>query len=179
MRKLATALSLSVCIVALAASAALAQAYPPRPGPAVTVDVTVVTPNKTIKVDGTDWGPGTRVEITEREGAESAGATSLGFTEVAEDGTFEADVVVPEGSTGDLEFVGVDDSGATQTRQLTLKVADGAAVASAASGAAAEAVDATPAVSMLTPGNGALVALVLLGALALLVGPIRRRSARG
>lgn len=182
MRKLATALSLSALILALAASAALAQAYPPRPGSAVTVDVTVVTPNKTIKVDGTNWGPGTRVEITEREGAQATGQ-SLGFTEVGEDGTFEAELVVPEGSTGDLEFVGVDEAGATQTRQLSLKVADtgapAAGVSAAAAGSGVAEVDAEPAVSLLTPGNGALVALVLVGALALVFGPIRRRTSRG
>lgn len=173
MRKLATALSLSLLVLVFAASAALAQQYPPRPGPAVEVNVTVVTPNKVIKIDGSNWGPGTTVEITDREGAE---AQSLGFTTVDEDGSFEADVTVPAGSTGDLQVAGVDESGTSQVRPLQLAVVADSGSAASAAPAAASQVDAAPAVSMLTPGNGAIALLVLFGALALFFGPIRRRS---
>ncbi len=114
----------------LLAGTALAQ-YPPD------ITINVVTPGANIEIEGSDWGPRTEVTITkvDREGnaASDAGgstttqsAAQTTTVEVAEDGTFEAPVTVPEDAEpgSEVEYVisGVDAQGNERSEERVLEV---------------------------------------------------------
>lgn len=63
-----------------------AQVYPPEP------EITVGTPGAVITIRGTDWGPGTVVEVVYRNGAAAATTAAT----VADDGTFTAELQLPD-----------------------------------------------------------------------------------
>jgi hypothetical protein len=182
-----TVLALAALALGLFAGAAAAQSpYPPQLGEVVTADVTITTPGATIRIEGRNWGPGTTIEIRRGDPAEQAAAESAaaaGQREVlatafaSADGTFEADVVIPaDADAGDFSLVAVgstpaeDGGAATQAveREVALSLSDVSAAGPAA-------IDGEPAVALLTPGNAAIALLLLAGAGALLLGPVRRR----
>lgn len=105
----------------LLAGPALAQdPYPPP-----SIDVTVTTPGATIEVEGSGWGPGTTVTITRKRGNNADGGTEKVTATVAEDGTFEAPVEVPEDAGGteiQYEVSGVDEQGGERTELRALNV---------------------------------------------------------
>lgn len=183
MTRLLTLLTLSLLLMGLAATGALAQQYPPNPGPVTEVNVTVTTPGATVRIEGRSWGPDTTVEIDHGDtgGQSSTSATTV---EVADDGTFVAEVAVPDDAAGDFEVVtrGVDADGTTQVRPLVLSVAgdedDGASgAATSGSGGEPAATTANPASAFLAGGNSLLVLLVLGAAVVLVM--VRRRSTAG
>lgn len=108
----------------LLAGTALAQ-YPP-------IQIEIVTPGAEITVEGGDWGAQTTVTITKVDRENKAAAPSSTTTtqpttvEVAEDGTFEAPVTVPEDAEpgSQLKYVisGVDAQGNERTEERVLEV---------------------------------------------------------
>lgn len=115
----------------LLAGPALAQ-YPPD------ITINVVTPGADITIEGSDWSAETEVTITPvNRNNDAAGSSSGGSTttqaaaepttvEVAEDGTFEAPVTVPEDAEPgtQIEYVvsGVDAQGNERTEERVLEV---------------------------------------------------------
>lgn len=185
MTRLLTLLTISLLLVGLAATGALAQQYPPSPGPVTEVDVTVTTPGATVRIEGRGWGPDTTVEIEHGDSGEAQGAPAI-TAEVGADGSFVADVLVPDdAAAGDFEVTarGVDPDGTAQVRPLVLSVADddddGGAAGAATSRSGGEPAVATtsPASASLVGGNS-LLALLVLGATVALV-MVRRRSTVG
>ncbi|HEX2028577.1 MAG TPA: hypothetical protein VHF25_11350 [Nitriliruptorales bacterium] len=68
-----------------------AQPYPPPESRPVAILVT--TPGATVRIVGSNWGPGTRVYITR---SDSAQPRAVGTATVQPDGTFAAEIVAPE-----------------------------------------------------------------------------------
>lgn len=105
----------------LLAGPALAQdPYPPP-----SIDVTVTTPGATVEVTGAGWGPGTTVTIQRKDRSTADGGNETVTATVAEDGTFEAPVEVPEDAGGteiQYEVAGVDEQGGERTELRALNV---------------------------------------------------------
>lgn len=132
-----TAGILTAALLALFAGTALAQAYPPDP------EIIVVTPNATITITGSNWGPGTTVEVTYHNG----GAASVSSASVNPDGTFSAEVTLPADAAPGVTALNVTGTGADgQPRQDTEAIF----VASAEDAPAGDATDGTVA----GPGTG-------------------------
>lgn len=108
----------------LLAGTALAQ-YPP-------IQVEVVTPGAQITVEGGDWSSNTTVTITKVDRDNNAAGASDGSTtqpttaQVADDGSFEAQLTVPEDAEpgSQLRYVvsGVDAQGNERTEERMLEV---------------------------------------------------------
>lgn len=86
----------------------------------VLIGATVVTPNATIEIEGTDWSCETTVQIvvTEDDGTR----TTIGNARVADDGTFTTTVTFPADVTGvtGVEVVGTDSRGEDRTTAAPL-----------------------------------------------------------
>ena len=159
----------------LLAGTALAQ-YPP-------IQIEIVTPGAEITVEGGDWGAQTTVTITEVDREDEAAPSSSTQTqqttvEVAEDGTFEAPVTVPEDAEPgtQLRYVisGVDAQGNERTEERVLEVQLTGAVQDAR---ADEAELAAPLPA--DDGNGTALVLVSAAGVAAVAGGAafaRRRS---
>lgn len=84
--QLLAAVALAAMLLGLSAGAAAAQDYPPA-------DITVGTPNATITISGTDWGEGTTVAVVYND---DSGATATAAGLVESDGTFAAQLALPD-----------------------------------------------------------------------------------
>lgn len=110
--------------VGLLAGAAVAQqVYPPG------IQINVVTPGANITVEGGDWGERTTVTIVKVDRDDNAaGSTTTQPTtaEVADDGTFEAQIEIPEDAEPGSELTylisGVDAQGNERTEERVLEV---------------------------------------------------------
>lgn len=109
--------------VGLLAGAAIAQqVYPPG------IQINVVTPGANITVEGGDWGERTTVTIVRVDRDDAAGSTATQPTtaQVADDGTFEAEVTIPEDAEPGSELTylisGVDAQGNERTEERVLEV---------------------------------------------------------
>jgi hypothetical protein len=185
MTRALTLIAIVAMALGLLAPVAMAQnaVYPPQSERAANPTVIVTTPGAIVRIEGRNWGPDSRVQIIQRDApnASSTAAASdervLSSVTTSSDGTWEADVTVPaDVEPGTLNLVARPDTSenggevtAADEQVIALTVED--AVASAAPAD----IDAAPAVSFLTPTSTTLVALILLGGLALFLGPIRRR----
>lgn len=86
--QLLAAVGLAAMLLGVSAGAAAAQQdYPPA-------EITVGTPNATITISGIGWGQGTTVTIVYNDGG--PGATSTATAVVEPDGTFTAQMALPE-----------------------------------------------------------------------------------
>lgn len=110
-RSAVTLTALLTAMGVLAAGPALAT-YPPSAGEVDVADVVVTNPEATVEIEGRDWSPDTVVEISydddgaTAEGAEAADAaaetsdadraTTLGEARTDGNGSFSADVTLPE-----------------------------------------------------------------------------------
>lgn len=184
-----------VCLSVLAAvliapgAGAQQQQYPPAPA-----RVLISTPGATITVVGRNWGPGTtvtvvrsnRTQVSGGPGAQSASASVLSTAVARRDGTFTANVTVPEdanpGTSFALVATGTDARGAPRTEVTRVDVTDRAAGSDNRELAAAS--DAQPGAGETARTgapitNGLLLALGGLAAGAGLVVLARRRRAAG
>ncbi|MEX2621255.1 MAG: hypothetical protein WD250_13660 [Egibacteraceae bacterium] len=80
------AVVLAAMLLGLSAGTAVAQDYPPS-------TITVGTPNATITISGIGWGAGTTVTIVYED---TSGATATAAGLVESDGTFAAQLAIPE-----------------------------------------------------------------------------------
>lgn len=147
----------------LLVGAALAQ-YPPD------ITINVVTPGANISIEGSDWGSRTEVTITrvdrdsDAAGASDGGAATTQATtvQVADDGTFEAPVTIPEdaqpGTQVEYVISGVDEQGNERTEERVLEVQLTSAEQDAQAG------DDTELAAPLPADDGDRTALVLVSA---------------
>lgn len=136
--------------------------YPPKP-PNVTVDDSTPNPGQGVIVSGTNWCPGSTVEIF-------LDGKSVGTAKVGSDGTFSTTISIPAGTTAGEHTITVRGLDSTcqnsQVEALTISVSGGGA----AQGGNLPFTGSNISVGMLL-----LAALVIVGAASVLAG--RRRKA--
>jgi len=160
---------LTVAIMASLTGPAAAQ-YPPVPEDGVEISDATLVPGEEFTVSGSGWEPGSTVDFTL-----FSTPADLGSAEVADDTAFSTTLEIPEDvepGTHTLETAGTSDEGDPRTVELTVEVlaagsdVDGVQEASNLASTGAN----------LTVGVGLGIALLVAGALTLVVS--RRRRAR-
>lgn len=126
-----TARPLITLLAALAALSlpvgpALAQ-YPPQAGEVIDADIVVENPDATVEIEGRDWSGDTVVEITVDGDGQ---VQQIGQVRTDEDGSFQAQVTLPEGVDPDEVTLTVAEQavgaaeGARDSQTFTLADAD-------------------------------------------------------
>lgn len=167
--------ALALVGLVLAAAPAAAQ-YPPE------AVIAIGTPGAVIVIEGNDWGPGTQVTISYRDGTGQALTTAATTTA---DGTFAARVPIPADAEPGALALAVEGTGADGTpRQWTpsVQIVPGDALASASGASPTAPPEVTPAPAlpttgaMTTPAVLAAGGLLVLGLAALLAARARSRG---